>query len=64
MEECLGCADCPLDEIVKKNLMFLIGIRHEVEHQMTNRIDDQLSAKFQAAALNFNTAIKTLFGEK
>jgi hypothetical protein len=43
---------------------FLIGIRHEVEHQMTTRIDDQLSAKFQVSALNFNTAIKSLFGEK
>ena len=47
---------------MKKNLMFLIGIRHEIEHQMTTRIDDQLSAKFQAAALNFNSVIKKLFG--
>lgn len=44
--------------------MFLIGIRHEIEHQMTTRIDDQLSAKFMAAALNFNAAIKTLFDKK
>jgi len=64
LEECLGCSDCPLEEIVKKNLLFLTGIRHEVEHQMTSRIDDQLSAKFQASALNFNAAIKRLFGEK
>jgi Domain of unknown function (DUF3644) len=64
LEECLDCADCPVDEIVKKNLLFLIGIRHEVEHQMTTRIDDQLSAKFQASALNFNAAIKKLFGQK
>jgi hypothetical protein len=64
LEECLACGECPLDEIVKKNLLFLIGIRHEVEHQMTTRIDDQLSAKFQAAALNFNEMIKKLFGEK
>ena len=28
------------------------------------RIDSQLSAKFMAAALNFNSAIKTLFGPK
>ena len=64
LEECLASADCPLDAIVKKNLLFLVGIRHEVEHQMTTRIDDQLSAKFQAAALNFNAAIKELFGDK
>jgi len=64
LEECLGSAQCPLDEIMKKNLLFLVGIRHEVEHQMTTRIDDQLSAKFQAAALNFNVIIKKLFGER
>ncbi len=61
LEECLDCKDCPLDEMVKKNLKFLIGIRNEIEHQMTSRIDDHLSAKFQAAALNFNAAIKKLF---
>lgn len=61
LEECLDCKDCPLDPIVKKNLKFLIGIRNEIEHQMTSRIDDQLSAKFQAAAMNFNAAIKKLF---
>ena len=64
LEECLASNGCPLDEIVRKNLLFLIGIRHEIEHQMTTRIDDQLSAKFQAAALNFNTAIKELFGDR
>lgn len=61
LDECLDCKACPLDDIVKKNLKFLIGIRNEIEHQMTSRIDDQLSAKFQAAALNFNAAIKKLF---
>jgi uncharacterized protein YlaN (UPF0358 family) len=64
LEECLDCPQCPLEEIVRKNLRFLIGIRHEIEHQMTTRIDDQLSAKFQAAALNFNTYVKNLFGDK
>ncbi|HEX7729131.1 MAG TPA: DUF3644 domain-containing protein [Terracidiphilus sp.] len=64
LTDCMDCDKCPLDEIVKKNLRFLIGIRHEVEHQMTSRIDDQLSAKFQASALNFNSAIKKLFGDK
>jgi hypothetical protein len=64
LEECLHCQECPVNEIVKKNLLFLLGIRHEIEHQMTTRIDDQLSAKFQAAALNFNAEIKKLFGDK
>jgi hypothetical protein len=64
LEECLESKECPVNEIVRKNLLFLIGIRHEIEHQMTTRIDDQLSAKFQAAALNFNAEIKKLFGDK
>ncbi len=64
LEQCLSCKDCPLDAIVVKNLLFLTGIRHEIEHQMTTRIDDHLSAKFMAAALNFNSAIKKHFGEK
>lgn len=64
LEECLGSADCPLDAVAKKNIEFLLGIRHEIEHQMTSRIDDQLSAKFQATALNFNSYIKKLFGSK
>lgn len=64
LEECLAVKECPLDDLVKTNLRFLIGIRHEIEHQMTRRVDDQLSAKFQAAALNFNDAIKRLFTEK
>jgi Protein of unknown function (DUF3644) len=64
LEECLDCPKCPLEEIPKNNLRFLIGLRHEIEHQMTTRIDDQVSAKFQAAALNFNSSIKSLFGEK
>jgi len=53
-----------VDDLVKANLRFLIGIRNEIEHQMTTRIDDHLSAKFQATALNFNSWIKALFGER
>ena len=30
LEDCLDSADCPLDDIVKKNLRFLIGIRHGI----------------------------------
>src|SRR5947209_4418807 len=45
LQECLEAPECPLNDLVKKNLLFLIGIRHEIEHQMTTRIDDHLSAK-------------------
>jgi hypothetical protein len=40
LERCLNDDDCPIDEITKSNLKFLIGLRHEIEHQMTTRIDD------------------------
>lgn len=60
--KCLEHEACPIDKDTKNNLKFLIGIRHEIEHQMTTRIDPALSAKFQACCLNFNTYIKQLFG--
>lgn len=62
LEHCLGDAACPLDDATKANLKFLIEIRHEIEHQMTRRIDDVISAKLQACCLNFNTALKSIFG--
>ena len=61
---CLEDAKCPLDEGTKNNLLFLIEIRHEIEHQMTRRIDGRLSAKLQACALNFNRSLKSLFGDQ
>jgi hypothetical protein len=62
LERCLNDKDCPVDAIPKANLKFLIGLRHEIEHQMTSRIDDYLSARFQACCLNYNRCIKQLFG--
>jgi hypothetical protein len=64
LEKCLSDAACPLAQQVKLNLKFLIGLRHEIEHQMTTRIDDLLSARFQACCLNYNDAIRGLFGKK
>ena len=64
LETCLRAPECPLDDAVKTNLRFLIAIRHEVEHQMTRKIDDALSAKVQACALNFNAALKQLCGPR
>ncbi|MEP6150196.1 MAG: DUF3644 domain-containing protein [Nisaea sp.] len=61
---CLDSPFCPLDEAAKTNLKFLIEIRHEIEHQMTRRIDDLISAKLQACCLNFNQALKNLFGKE
>ncbi|WP_407645307.1 DUF3644 domain-containing protein [Halothiobacillus diazotrophicus] len=58
LEKCLTHDICPIDDIVKINLKFLIGLRHEIEHQMTTKIDDHLSARFQACCLNYNDSIK------
>ena len=64
LETCLAQVDCPLDPATVANLRFLIAIRHEIEHQMTRRIDDTLSAKVQACVLNFNAALARLCGDR
>ena len=64
LERCLNDKQCPLDREVVQNLRFLIGLRHEIEHQMTTRIDDLLSARFQACCINYHDAVVSLFGEK
>lgn len=64
LERCINCEDCPLDSATKTNLRFLIGIRHEIEHQMTNIIDEDISAKLQACALNYDYYIKDWCGDR
>ena len=61
LERCLNDESSPLDKDTSNNLRFLIGIRHEIEHQMTTRIDDILSAKFQACCLNYDEYLRKLF---
>lgn len=63
LEKCLTVGASPIDSITTKNLLFLIGLRHEIEHQMTSKIDDYLSGRFQACCLNYNNYIKQLFGD-
>ena len=63
LERCLNDKQCPLEREVVQNLRFLIGLRHEIEHQMTTRIDDLLSARFQACCINYHDAVVSLFGE-
>ena len=64
LERCLNDKTCPLELPVKENLRFLIGLRHEIEHQMTDRIDRSLARRFQACCINFHEAIVNLFGKK
>jgi hypothetical protein len=61
---CTSHVACPLERGVVNNLNFLAEIRHEIEHRATSRIDDALSAKLQACCINFNDAIKSLFGKQ
>lgn len=63
LERCLNEEKSPIDPITAKNLRFLIGIRHEIEHQMTKKIDSSISAKLQACSINYNYYIKKLFGD-
>jgi hypothetical protein len=62
LERCLGDPASPVDTNTANNLRFLIGLRHEIEHQMTRALDSYLSGRYQACAMNFNTYLKALFG--
>lgn len=61
LERCLNDGESPVDSVTASNLKFLVGLRHEIEHQMTTKIDDLLSARFQACCLNYNGYLKKLF---
>lgn len=62
LKQCLDTGKCPVPEGAKTNLRFLIELRNEIEHQSTTRIDDAIGAELQSCALNFNDAMKELFG--
>ncbi|WP_208247816.1 DUF3644 domain-containing protein (plasmid) [Rhizobium sp. T1470] len=64
LTQCIDTGKCPLPEGMKTNLHFLIGLRNEIEHQSTSRIDDAVGAELQACCLNFNTALKEHFGHQ
>lgn len=64
LERCINNKKSPLDAETTENLRFLIGLRHETEHQMTQNIDDTVSAKILACSINYNYYIKTLFGSE
>jgi hypothetical protein len=64
LERCLSEPQCPIDQDAANNLRLLIGLRHEIEHQMTRSLDGYLSGRYQACALNFNHYLKHLFGKK
>ncbi len=64
LKECVSKNNCPLDGNTVNNLVFLIGLRNQIEHRKANGLDSYLSARYQACALNFNFYLKKLHGEK
>jgi hypothetical protein len=64
LERCLNDESSPIDKNSANNLRFLIGLRHEIEHQMTLSLDDFLSGRYQACILNYNQYTKDLFGDR
>lgn len=62
LEDCINNAQSPLDKATKANLFFLLGLRHEIEHQMSLSLDQDVSSKLHACCLNFNNYIVKLFG--
>ena len=64
LERCLNDQSSPIDRDTANNLRFLIGLRHEIEHQMTLALDAYLSGRYQACALNYNDYLVKLFGKR
>jgi hypothetical protein len=63
LDRCLNDDDCPIDRDAKNNLRLLIGLRNEIEHQMTLSLDIYLSGRYQACVMNYNDYLKKLFGQ-
>ena len=64
LERCLNDSRSPLDRDTANNLRFLIGLRHEIEDQVTKPLDAYRSGRYQAYALNCNEFVKKLFGRR
>lgn len=64
LERCLNEQQCPLDAPTKANLRFLIGLRHEIEHHMPTGLDTQVSGRYLACCLNYETTVTRLFGDE
>jgi len=61
---CLRVTECPLDGGTVNNLTFLLGLRHEIEHHRPPHLDDHLSGRYLACAMNYDYWLTKLFGPK
>lgn len=64
LSRCLSVSECPLPVPIKSNLQYLIAIRNEIEHRMSDNIDHFVNSKFQACAINFNYWMCEWFGQQ
>lgn len=64
LSRCLSVNECPLASEVKLNLQYLIAVRNEIEHRMSDNIDRFIEPKLQACALNFESALVAWFGQQ
>lgn len=64
LRDCIAAPECPLDRETAMNIRFLIGLRDEITHHMSPVLDQYMSARYQACALNFNDYLIRLFGSR
>jgi hypothetical protein len=62
LSRCLTVNECPLPAPTKLNLQYLIMVRNEIEHRMSDHVDRYLEPKLQACAINFETTLVAWFG--
>ncbi len=64
LSACLKSPLNPLDKGTADNLTFLIGLRNEIEHHRPPHLDDHLSARYLACALNYDNYLTAFFGHR
>lgn len=64
LSSCIKVAECPLDGGTVNNLAFLIGLRHEIEHHRPPHLDDHMSGRYLACALNYDFYLTRFFGAR
>lgn len=62
LERCLNDTASPIDKPTSSNLIFLIQLRNEIEHEMSLALDNYLSGRYQACVLNYYHYLEELFG--
>jgi Protein of unknown function (DUF3644) len=61
LKECLAKSQCPLDKDTANNLVFLIGLRNQVEHKKATGLDSYLSATGEIGDNPFGPKVVTDF---